>query len=126
MLLETGGGIKNIERWIGNEPTLVYNGDILTDINLQALIAEHNASENTATLALLAQGSNCNVGVEGTRVVDLRGLRGITPGSHQFSDIYIIEPQVLELIPAEQKVSIIPAFITLAEQGTLGFDQIRT
>ena len=29
-LLETGGGIRNISSFIGNEPLLIYNGDIYT------------------------------------------------------------------------------------------------
>ena len=35
-LLETGGGIKNAEPWIGKEPFIVYSGDILTDIDLES------------------------------------------------------------------------------------------
>src|SRR5437660_1123836 len=32
VLLETGGGIKNVERILRDEPFIVYNGDILTDL----------------------------------------------------------------------------------------------
>ena len=119
-LLETGGGIKNIAAWMGNDAVLVYNGDILCDIDLTKLIEQHAQSKDTATLGLFAEGVNCNVGVDGDRVTDMRGLRGITPGSHQFSGIYIIEPEILDLIPAGQKISIIPAFIELTEKGKLG------
>src|SRR5207302_3088131 len=38
VLLETGGGIKNIEAELGNEPFVTYSGDVLTDIPLQPLI----------------------------------------------------------------------------------------
>ena len=33
-LLETGGGIKNAERYLGVEPFITYSGDILADIPL--------------------------------------------------------------------------------------------
>src|SRR6201981_3369588 len=40
-LLETGGGIKNVEQHLGSEPFLTYSGDILTDVDLRPLIQEH-------------------------------------------------------------------------------------
>ena len=120
LLLETGGGIKNIAEWIGDEPLLVYNGDILTDLDLHSLMESHKSSGNLATLALFSDGPNCNVAVEDDKVIDLRHARGLHPGTHQFTGIYIIEPEILDLIPADEKISIVPAFLALAEQGKLG------
>src|SRR5438046_3748031 len=37
-LLETGGGIKNVERYLGSEPFITYSGDVLTDVILRPLI----------------------------------------------------------------------------------------
>lgn len=119
-LLETGGGIKNIASFIGTDPLLIYNGDILTDLDLSKLMQAHVASGNLATLALFPCGPNCNVAVEGDKVVDMRHARGIHPGTHQFTGIYCIEPQVLDLIPPFEKISIVPAFLALAERGQLG------
>jgi len=120
ILLETGGGIRNIASFIGDEPLLVYNGDILTDIDIRQLIASHQASNNIATLALRSSGQNCNVSISGSRVSDMRNILGDTPGTHQFTGIYCIEPEILELIPEEQVTSIVPAFIKLIEQQKLG------
>ena len=50
-LLETGGGIKNAERWLGSDPFITYSGDILTDVNLPPLIDEHFRRGNDVTLA---------------------------------------------------------------------------
>ena len=120
VLLDTGGGIKNIEPWINNEPLLVYNGDILTDLPLDQLLRVHRNSGNRATLALRSIGHNCNIAVEGDRVTDLRHARGIHPGTHQFTGIYCIEPDILPLIPPHEPVSIVPAFLNLAAEGSLG------
>ena len=120
MLLETGGGIRNIASFIGDDPLLVYNGDILTDIDIGKLIAQHQASGNIATLALRSSGQNCNVNIEGDQVTDMRNTLGDTPGTHQFTGIYCIEPEILELIPDEEVTSIVPAFIKLIEQQKLG------
>lgn len=121
ILLETGGGIKNIAPWIGNDAVLVYNGDILTDLDLKGLIHAHEASGNAATLALFSEGPNCNVAVDGDKIVDMRHSLGVHSGTHQFTGIYIIEPAILELIPADEKISIVPAFLELIKQGKLGY-----
>lgn len=120
VLLETGGGIRNISSFIGNDPLLVYNGDILTDINISELINHHQASGNVATLALRSTGENCNVNISGNQITDMRNLLGNTPGTHQFTGIYCIEPQIIEMLPDEEVVSIVPAFIELIHQGKLG------
>src|SRR5690242_9369521 len=52
VLLETGGGIKNIEAQLGREPFITYSGDVLTDVPLQPLIDEHFSRGNDVTLAL--------------------------------------------------------------------------
>ncbi len=119
-LLETGGGLKNIATFIGNDPLLVYNGDILTDLDLTQLIKTHQDSDNIATLALFPSGPNCNVAIDGDHIIDMRHALGIHPGTHQFTGIYCIEPEILDLIPENEKISIIPAFLELAQQGKLG------
>jgi NDP-sugar pyrophosphorylase family protein len=55
-LLETGGGIKNVEGFLAPEPFIVYSGDILTDIELKPLIHEHFRKGNDVTLALRETG----------------------------------------------------------------------
>ena len=120
VLLETGGGIRNIAPFIGQDSILIYNGDILTDINIQELIAQHEASDNIATLALRSTGENCNVNIHGDHITDMRNLLGNTPGTHQFTGIYCINPEILSLIPDENIVSIMPAFIELIHQQKLG------
>ena len=119
-LLETGGGIKNIASFIGEDPLLIYNGDILTDIDISELIRQHEASGNTATLALRSTGENCNVSISGDKVADMRNLLSDTPGTHQFTGVYCIQPEILPLIPAGEVVSVVPAFIELIKTGKLG------
>lgn len=120
ILLETGGGIRNIAPFIGSDPLLVYNGDILTDIDLGKLIAHHEASGNVATLALRTSGTNRNVNISGDHVTDMRNTLGNTPGTHQFTGIYCIEPEIIDLLPDGEVVSIVPAFIDLIHRQQLG------
>jgi mannose-1-phosphate guanylyltransferase len=122
VLLETGGGLKNIEAWIGDESLLVHNGDIFSTLPLHKLIAAHEASGLPVTLALRTEGTARHLALDetGTRVTDIRNQLGRAEGSHLFSGIYCIRPEFLKLLPADQKISVIPAFLQLAAAGQLG------
>lgn len=119
-LLETGGGIKNIQSWIGNDPIVVYNSDILTNLDLPRLIAAHAASDHLATLALRSTGPALHIALRGARVCDIHRMLGVAAGTHQFTGVYCIGANLLERLPAREKVSIIPAFLELAQEGRLG------
>jgi NDP-sugar pyrophosphorylase family protein len=122
VLLETGGGLRNIAAWIGKRPLLVHNGDVFSTLPLDKLIAAHEASGLPVTLALRSQGDAKHIALDAamTRVNDIRRRLGRGDGSHVFSGIYCIEPDFLDLIPAGEKVSVIPAFLELAALGELG------
>lgn len=119
-LLETGGGIKNIASFIGTDPILVYNGDILTNLPIDKLIAAHHSSHNAATLAVRSEGPAQHLAVAENQVTDIHNKLGVANGTHQFTGIYCIDASILELVPPQEKVSIIPAFLELASQGKLG------
>jgi len=122
VLLETGGGLKNIACWIGAEAVLVHNGDIFSTLPLERLIAAHEASGLPVTLALRSNGDAKHIALDesGTRCTDIRGRLGRAEGTHVFSGIYCVSPELLEMLPAGEKVSVIPAFLELAQAGRLG------
>jgi mannose-1-phosphate guanylyltransferase len=106
-LLETGGGIKNAERYFGSDPFLTYSGDILTDINLQPLIDEHFRCGNDVTLALRVTGLASEVALRDHRVVDITNRYG-TAGNLDFANVAVWNPKVFQQIPPRQKISFIP------------------
>ena len=57
MLLETGGAIKHAVDLLGDEPFLIHNVDILSNVDLKALIAAHNESDSAATLLVSKRNS---------------------------------------------------------------------
>lgn len=122
ILLETGGGLKNILSWIGNEPVLVHNGDIFSSQPLDQLIAAHEASGLPVTIALRSEGAEKRVALDAslTRVTDVRHALGRAKGTHVFSGIYCANPEFLNLIPSNEVVSVIPAFLELTKLGLLG------
>ncbi len=119
-LLETGGGVKNIETWAGGESVLVHNGDIYASLPLDRLLAAHEASGNAVTLAIRSQGDAKHIALDGDRVIDIRKMLGVAEGTHVFSGIYCFTPELLKLLPPREKISVIPAFLELAKQGRLG------
>lgn len=122
VLLDTGGGLRNIRRWMNDEPLLIHNGDIFSTLSLEKLIAAHQASGMPATLALRSAGAEKRVAFDpgSGRVIDVRHELGIAPGTHVFSGIYCVDPEFLDAIAGEEIVSVIPAFLHFAGQGRLG------
>jgi len=122
VLLETGGGLKNIANWMGREPVLVHNGDIFSTLPLEKLIAAHEASGLPVTLALRTDGPARHIALDptATRVTDIRNLLDRAEGTHLFSGIYCVSPDFLDLIPVNEKIPVIPAFLELAGRGQLG------
>lgn len=51
-ILETGGGLYRVRDFFGNEPFLVYNGDIITDLDLGKMYDYHIRKEALATVAV--------------------------------------------------------------------------
>ncbi|MCX6877897.1 MAG: sugar phosphate nucleotidyltransferase [Verrucomicrobia bacterium] len=122
VLLETGGGLKNIARWIGDEAVLVHNGDVFSTMPLARLLAAHESSGLPVTLAVRSNGEAKHLALDasGTRCTDIRGRLGRAEGTHVFSGIYCVSPAFLGMLPGGEKVPVIPAFLALAQAGRLG------
>ena len=121
--LDSGGGVKKIMHWVkAGEPLLVHNGDILTDIPVAELLAEHKRRGNMVTLALRSVDGKRNVGFdeESGAITDMRHALGVNPGTHQFAGVYIMQPEVAELFPEADEFSIVPIWLELIKQGKVG------
>lgn len=118
VLLDTGGGIKNVEPFVGNEPFVVYNGDILADLPLRPSIERHLRSGTIATLILRSSGGPLHVQSRDGLVTDIRGKLGNgDQPSFLFTGITILSPEIFRHIPAGQVVSIIPVYLDLIRAG---------
>ncbi len=121
--LDSGGGVKKIlPLWSKGDPLLVHNGDILTDIPAQELLAAHRKGGHWVTLALRSIDGKRNVGYDATTglVTDMRHALGRTPGTHQFAGMYVMEPEVADLFPPDEQFSIVPVWLELIRQGKVG------
>jgi mannose-1-phosphate guanylyltransferase len=115
-LLETGGGIKNAERYLGIDPFITYSADILTDINLEPLIDEHFRRGNDVTLALRHTGLASAVALRDQRVVDISNRYGVA-GNFDFANIAVWNSAIFQRIPPRKKISFIPIIADWIGQG---------
>jgi mannose-1-phosphate guanylyltransferase len=114
VLLETAGGLKNIEDLLGDdEAILCYNGDVFADFPLKGLLECHERALPEATLVLRSSGFPLNVDMnERSEICDMRHILG-NPGTRSclFAGIYAIEKSILQFIDPGKIESIIPIFI---------------
>jgi mannose-1-phosphate guanylyltransferase len=115
-ILGTGGGIKNVEALLREEVFISYSGDVLTDIDLQALLAEHFRAGNDVTIALRETHLGKDVALEGNRVVDMTNRYG-HEGQYDFAGICVWTRAVFNRIPPAQQVSYISILAEWIGQG---------
>jgi len=119
-LLETAGGIANIADSLGNEPLLVYNGDILTDLPIARLIDNHFRENNIVTLALRSEAGPKHIAFDpsSSRILDIHNLLGSgVPEEFVFTGIYIVGRKFVDLLERGVKRSVIPIFLELIRRG---------
>lgn len=122
VLLDTGGGIRNIADLLGPRPEtfIVYNGDILTDLPIAPAIAHHRASGNEVTLVLRSKDGPKHMAWDPAsgQILDIRNRLGTgQPDAYAFACVYLIEPTFLDRIPPGEVVSVIPIFLDMIRVG---------
>ena len=114
VLLDTAGGLKNIEDLLSeDEAILCYNGDVVSDLPLERLIQTHETTRSEVTLALRSKGPLLNVNIkDGGEVCDIRHTLG-NPGMQSclFTGVYSLETSLLRFIEAGKTESIIPVLL---------------
>jgi mannose-1-phosphate guanylyltransferase len=103
--LGTGGAVKNSERFL-NDTFLVFNGDIFSDLDLTEMIKFHRAHKAKATIALTPVDDPTAYGV--VELDSQNRVKGFIekPSRDKVTSnlinagIYVMEPEILELIPA--------------------------
>jgi mannose-1-phosphate guanylyltransferase len=114
ILLDTAGGLKNIENLLDKDDAILcHNGDVLSEIPLQKLLDFHEQKRPEATMLLRSSGPLLNVSInEKGEICDLRNALK-KPGicSCLFTGIYALEKSILGHIEPGIIESIIPIFL---------------
>ncbi|RIJ47031.1 nucleotidyltransferase family protein [Maribellus luteus] len=134
-LLETGGGLKKAgPLFSGKVPILIYNVDIISSLGLQQLESVHLASDNLATLVVSERKSQRYFKFDAD--MQLAGWINKRSGETKisrpevfdqakelaFSGIHIVQPEILNYMPPQDRFSIIEVYLELAKtQKIKGF-----
>jgi NDP-sugar pyrophosphorylase family protein len=120
VLLETAGGIANVADLLGDEPFLVYNADILSDLPIAPLLEEHARAENIVTLALRSGAGPRHIALdrESGRIADIRNMLGTgRPEEFVFTGIYAVQPEFQRWLEPGTKRSVVPVFLEMIRRG---------
>src|SRR3989338_804676 len=121
--LGTAGPLRLLPQKM-TETFVVCNGDELKQIDFDAMLAQHRATSATATLALTTVLDPSMYGVarlEGTKILEFveKPKREEAPSNYINAGFYLLEPSVLDLIPAGRAMFEYDVFPKLAAAGTL-------
>lgn len=136
-LLNTGGGLKKVSKFFNNEAFLVYNVDIISDLDLRKPINFHRNNNALATLIvrdrktkryLLFDNNNILCGwenIETKEQIIVNKTQIMT--SLAFSGIHIIEPKIFELMPKKDSFSMIELYLEIAKKHKiLAFNDVES
>ncbi|UOU99090.1 nucleotidyltransferase family protein [Chryseobacterium daecheongense] len=123
-LLETGGGLIFARKFLDHgEDFLIMNADILTNIDINSLIAYHKKMKDFATLAVSDRESSRKLLFNDNMV--LRGWLNVQTGEQRlaefnkgfkalaFSGVHCINPVIFEKIKRTGKFSVMEEYLDL-------------
>ncbi len=125
-LLDTGGAILKAHGFIkGNQPVLVHNVDIISDVKIADLLNHHAKSGSIATLCVRKRNSGRGLLFDDTMKLigwanvekrDFKWVNNVLANYNlfAFSGIYLISPQFSDKIMQRGKFSIIDTWLTMA------------
>ena len=122
VILGTAGGPRKVRRWLGDEPVLLINGDIVFDFDLTALRRRHDRAGAPVTLALLPNPDPRVYGPvvtgPGGRVRSIaqrpRPARGLVS---MFASVQILDPALLDRLPPGRSETLRDLWMPLIAEG---------
>lgn len=124
-LLDTGGGIANAAWFFDDRPFLVYNVDILCNIDLPALMNAHRQHGTIASMAVKQRLTSRSLLINkagflkgwkdnrsGETILVDGSEAGLSPIA--FSAIHVMDPKIFKLFPPEKRFPIMPFYLELA------------
>ena len=115
-ILGTGGGIRKTRRFWDNEPFVVVNGDILTDMDLSVAYRTHQKRGDLVTLVLHDFAPFNQIKINHQKdILDINPVP--ETGRLAFTGIHIMNLPVLDHIPPHRFFCILDCYRTLIGLG---------
>jgi len=116
-ILGTGGALVNARAFLDQgEPFLLHNGDVLTDLDLPALVAAHRAGGGLVTLALaddpatnsvLLAADGAVLDINGRHAADAERGRLLT-----YTGVAVIGPEIFRWLPGSGYATLVEALLS--------------
>jgi NDP-sugar pyrophosphorylase family protein len=137
VVLETGGGLMKASNFLKDDSFVLMNVDILTTLDLSAMIAAHRKLMPLATLATTDRKTSryfvfdhldnlC--GWMNVKTGEEKMMRAVSERRERaFSGIHIVDPRIFSLIRQEGKFSMVDVYLSLAAEEIIkSFDHSDT
>jgi len=122
---QTGGRIKRIAPYIGNEHFMMTYGDGVSDVNLNMLLAQHDKSSSIVTLTAIQPGGRFGVLEINERDATITGFheKPKEEGAWINAGFMVMEPKVFDYIEDDATVFERKPLEALSADGKLGVYQ---
>lgn len=116
----TGGRIKRIQKYIGNEPFLMTYGDGVCDVEIDKLVEFHKSHGKLATLTAVRMAQDKGVlDIGGDNAVKSFREKNLSDGAPINAGYMVLEPQIFDLLDGDSCVFEKTALVKLAEENQL-------
>lgn len=116
----TGGRIKRVQRYIGNETFMMTYGDGVCDVNISELVKFHRNHGKIATLtAVTLEQEKGVLDIDGDNAVKAFREKSQNDGAHINAGYMVLEPEIFDYIKGDQTVFERDPMETLAAKGEL-------
>lgn len=116
----TGGRVKRIQKYIGNEPFMLTYGDGVCDVDIQKLVEFHQAHGKIATLTAVMQEQQKGVlNIGGDNAVKSFREKNIADGAPINAGYMVLNPEIFDYIEGDQTVFEREPLENLAAKGEL-------
>lgn len=120
---QTGGRIKRVQKYIGDEPFMLTYGDGVSNVDLNALLAQHRKSGKTVTLTGIQPGGRFGVldlDENSDTVVGFRE-KAKEDGGWINGGFMVAQPELFDYLSSQEACVLERTPLeTLAEEGKLG------
>ncbi len=117
----TGGRIKRIQKYIGDEPFMMTYGDGVSDIDVNELVEFHNQKRQIATLTAVHVGQRFGVLDidKDSRTIRAFREKSSADGSRISAGFMVLEPEIFDYIDGDSTVFEKEPLNRLVEEGQL-------
>ena len=116
----TGGRIKRVENYVGNESFLMTYGDGVSDVDLNALLDYHKKADKVVTITAVQPGGRYGM-IDFDNTGDVKGFREktIEDGGWINAGFMVMEPEIFGYLTGDECTLEFEPFYSLSEENKM-------